>query len=1036
MEKQTATVFEKFSPQERTVLAIAAFFIKEFSVDWIIELSGERPSHVILSLNKGVQLAALQQITPTSYLFRNDALQKKFIQMLDADKISSIRQQIANIVLSEACSQNINYEEAVHYLFTVNNKLEGCDILFRSGIQYIKDSKTDEAIKCFDKALEDLKNLDGDDANSLLFKTAIEYGKISFGFHEAEYVISILLNARDKAIELSNKPYQALLDMSLARIEWMLAHHDIAIEYFKKGWNIVQEMDDPHLMKSAINFSVFFLTWQGRFQEAVQTYEKARDDIESYAEGGFPLLALISIGCSYVNIGQVTQGMGVLDAILSRSTEKGKTNISITALWNLSASMLVLGRSNDALRYISAIKKEALIDEPEFHFIINLLTAYANFLDKEYGKMRKNLLQYLKISTQFKTADFYFGYTMAFCWAMEQGIFPYVKGITLENEIDRCLKTENIFIKGVACKYQALLLQKQNLPFQRVIKSFQNALIHLEKSGHVIEIARTRIEFANYYSTLNEPQKAKKQRLSANKILSDIDPVFIPDDLKNQVEKPMLGPKIFKDILKLTQKTVTLQDKKELILQIISTVNRITGSERGALFMIEEESETSELKLKAAQNLTPEDVSQDDFKKAKKMMASAMLTGEVQFQIAEEKTIKKGLHKMPIRSRICAPLKIKNKITGILYHDNRLFGSSFNEDVLEILSYFAAQAAAAIEQSMAYEEISRLNQKLKEEKQYFEDQFHENLHFEEIIGQSIKIKSVLNQVMKVANKDTTVLILGETGVGKELIAKAVHKYSPRNDKPFIRVHCASLPESLISSELFGHEKGSFTGASERRIGRFELANGGTLFLDEIGDIPMDVQIRLLRVLQTGEFERVGARTTLHSDFRLLTATNRNLGQLVKEGTFREDLFYRLNVFPVHIPPLRERKEDIPLLVLYFLNRHAQKLGKEGYKISTEEMKTLTAYEWPGNVRELENVIERGTILTSGPDFVTPELGIKHLEMVEESFLTLSKNEQKHITSAIKKSGGKIKGPNGAAELLGIPSSTLRSKMKKLGINRY
>ena len=280
------------------------------------------------------------------------------------------------------------------------------------------------------------------------------------------------------------------------------------------------------------------------------------------------------------------------------------------------------------------------------------------------------------------------------------------------------------------------------------------------------------------------------------------------------------------------------------------------------------------------------------------------------------------------------------------------------------------------------------------------------------------------------------LIQGETGVGKELVAGLILDNSPRRDKPYIRVNCSAFPETLIASELFGHEKGAFTGADERRVGRFELADGGTIFLDEIGDVPMEVQVRLLRVLQNQEFERVGGSKTLRSDFRLIAATNQDLPKLVKLGKFRKDLYFRLNVFPIFVPPLRDRKEDIPLLSHYFLNNFAKKTGKPFSKIEDGEMAKLVQYDWPGNVRELENVIERGVVLSTPSRFNVPDLNQGYQGGTSRNTaVTLEDMERQHIHWALDQTNWKIRGAGGAAEMLDIHYSTLRSRMKKLGIQR-
>ena len=390
----------------------------------------------------------------------------------------------------------------------------------------------------------------------------------------------------------------------------------------------------------------------------------------------------------------------------------------------------------------------------------------------------------------------------------------------------------------------------------------------------------------------------------------------------------------------------------------------------------------------------------------------------------------------PIRSCILVPMLLRREVIGVLYLDNRLLGSAFVASDLEILDYFAAQASIAMENARAYAVLQDRLIKQREEKQYFEEQYLERLNFDDIIGRSRPIRKVFRQIDSVAGTDANVLILGETGVGKELVARAIHQRSRRKNGPFIRVNCSAFAEHLMAIELFGHEKGAFTGATHRRLGRFELADGGTLFLDEIGDIPINVQVRLLLVLQSREFERVGGQETLKSDFRLMAATNRDLSREVLAGRFRQDLFYRLNVFPLMVPSLRERPEDIPLLAAHFLRMYAKRQNKNIEGIPGREMERLTAYHWPGNVRELENLIERGVILYNGSSFRVPEIKVSGLSGTTDGIpATHAQNERRHIIGVLKSVHGKISGPGGAAEILDLHPNTLRYRMRKLGIGR-
>jgi len=336
-------------------------------------------------------------------------------------------------------------------------------------------------------------------------------------------------------------------------------------------------------------------------------------------------------------------------------------------------------------------------------------------------------------------------------------------------------------------------------------------------------------------------------------------------------------------------------------------------------------------------------------------------------------------------------------------------------------------------------EQALLLSQLEEEKLYLQQEVSSAYAFSDIIGSGTEMKEIYEQMSQVAFANSTVLILGETGTGKELIARGIHKTSSRKDKLMVKVNCAAIPENLIESELFGHEKGSFTGAVERRIGKFELANGGTLFLDEIGEMPFDLQVKLLRAIQEKEIERIGGRTVIKVNVRIIAATNRDLLKEVQDGNFRSDLYYRINVFPITLPALRDRKEDIPALTSYFINRFSRNAGKKVNKITSSAMKDLVAYDWPGNVRELEHLIER-TILVSKGDIIKEvhlpsERKTANTEETVEYIKTNAENEKDHILYVLKKTNGKIYGRGGAAELLDMHVSTLNSRIRKLGIKK-
>jgi transcriptional regulator with GAF, ATPase, and Fis domain len=362
----------------------------------------------------------------------------------------------------------------------------------------------------------------------------------------------------------------------------------------------------------------------------------------------------------------------------------------------------------------------------------------------------------------------------------------------------------------------------------------------------------------------------------------------------------------------------------------------------------------------------------------------------------------------------------------------------FYESEMQFITQMMPQFTLVLNNYFAYEEINHLRKQLEQEKNYLLEEINLPNNFQEVIGNTPQMQQVLYKVQQVAPLDVTVLIQGETGTGKELIARALHNLSERKEKALVKVNCAAMPAALIESELFGHEKGSFTGAIETRIGKFELANGGTIFLDEIGEMPLEIQSKLLRVLQENEFERVGGKKTIQANVRIIAATNRMLEDEVAKGNFRADLFFRLNVFPIQVPPLRQRLEDIPLFVKYFLEKYSKKLGKNVSSIKKADLESLMQYSWPGNVRELEHVIERAIIISTGSSLDLSNLNVSgsiKKEIVPASIKPLIAVEKEHIINALRATGGKVTGENGAAALLGINGKTLGSKMRKLGIKR-
>ena len=497
-----------------------------------------------------------------------------------------------------------------------------------------------------------------------------------------------------------------------------------------------------------------------------------------------------------------------------------------------------------------------------------------------------------------------------------------------------------------------------------------------------------------------------------------------------------------KGLAAIAQELSTSLDLDQLAPIIFSNLRRITNYDFAVLALLEPDNQS--LRINAVDPLpdyAPVVSLGQIIPLERSISAEAITTRDITFLNSEDldcldNPIVNKIRKAGVQSVCCVPLFSGSQALGTLSCGSKVKGAFRKRDA-EYLMQVGGQIAAAIHNARAYLEIEQLKERLAQEKRYLESEIRTELHFDEIIGNSTTLKRVLDHAAIVADTDSTVLITGETGTGKEQVAHAIHNMSRRADRSFIKLNCAAIPTGLLESELFGHERGAFTGAVSQKVGRLELADKGTLFLDEIGDIPPELQPKLLRVLQDQEFERLGGTRTIHVDVRVIAATNRDLLSAVEQKQFRSDLYYRLHVFPLHLPPLRDRREDIPLLVRYFVEKSAARLNKRISLIPDEAIGAMLKWKWPGNIRELENFIERSVILSEGNALRPPlaELRLEISRQQTDNDGTLRQNEREHIIEVLRQTRGVLSGRAGAAARLGVKRTTLQSKMQKLGISR-
>ena len=1024
------------------ILTLAALLGDEFSIDWLLGMSSERASTVLSELDRGIRQGLLKQDQVGVYAFSDPSKQEECLSSLSKEEEARLRHHVVDFIRREYPNETSILPILVHQLMHRPNDAADCRSLFEAGESFRKADHHQNALRCYKRAIRGLRSLAGEDADRLFVDVVLRYARIfspSEDYKEiSAWIREALLRAEGSAVQ----SFQALLKMYLALFMWYDNRNDAAIRQFNEGWAMAQAGKDPAIRQYAGPLRMYFLFWQGRFRDVVGVYEETVPKVARYPRSGFSTTVTISLGLCLSFCGRTTEGVGMLRGIQAHCRKIGDSPALGKASLGLASVLLVTGRTEEGMAALETLRtafdesplRTASGERRMFSLHSDFCEAYA--LKKDYGKAE----EHFEKSLQHKGMPIWHILTgdasNRMAAQMEDDALHRLTGLTPEQMIQSAVKSKDLHERAMAYLYKARRLIRRNESPNETLRTLKLAMKWLTTSGHELQLAKARFESARVYLILGNPEKARDAAIAASQVLEPINPSLIPEDLVPLLSDTSAGMDLEKEISALGQEIVGIRDNRQLARRILVSVARLTGAERGAIFLTDGDGESPDPKLEATMNLSEDLISHPSFAPSMAVIRETIrhnksLIVRTNPAAAPASHLDRG--DQPFRSCFCVPMVLRGKTIGALYHDYQFLESTIKDTDLDVLRFLAGQAAIAVDNARAYEEIRLLNRQLRNEKQYYAEQDRGRLQSKDFIGESLAMQDVLNQIERVADQDTAVLIQGETGVGKELVARAIQKKGKRKDGPFVTADCSALADTLISSELFGHEIGAFTGAQSRKVGRFELANGGTLFLDEIGNISMDIQTRLLRVLQTKEFQRVGGLETIRSDFRLITATNRDLSREVAAGRFREDLYYRLNVFPIAVPPLRDRREDIPPLALYFLRMYSAKTGKSFDGILRSEMDKLLGYSWPGNVRELQNVIERGAILSPDSSFGVPPLSHHPENLPEEETLSLAAVEHRHILRVLEKTGGKIGGKTGAAQVLGLPYSTLYARMRKLGI---
>jgi transcriptional regulator with GAF, ATPase, and Fis domain len=919
--------------------------------------------------------------------------------------------------------------------YTLDNSGEGLPVLKNGADILSRSGDKPKAASYYEHILNYFTGIPDDRAQAELFLDST-IGFIYIMMHRLPLSdqIALLTRAQEIARKFHMWDRFARVSLWLGRALQDAGQHQKAAKCVKDFLSFADRITDPSMLKSACLAVSEYFVWKGKFLEAARRYEEIVGEREEFGDNEMVLLASNVVGLGHALIGRISRGLGMIDTVRIKARLLNLQEVVNYSDQASAVALLEIRKIPEAEFFIKRL--ESIPEEVLGPFVTEALYDFRAFLLCTKGKYEEAFEQLKKKEALGKVTGRIHNPA---AWSFETLSLLESRGyvleeLNLESLISKMLNWDDIYMKGVALRYRALRNSTKQQAAGRVLADLLESEKHLKRSGAEIELARTRIALGKYYLALGEQKTARIHLSRAWEFFSTIDRSLFPEDLLDAMPQEQRVELMIERVTKINESLGTIRDMSSFLERVINVAMDFTMAMRGAFIV----RESDELKLVVTRNLDTTLFYTDKFKRVREFIAGTIDSGSELILPQMVNTTESKSPQNPGESLICMPAKLGDEILGYLCLDSRIGKDPFPSNQIPFVRMLCSQIAVGLSNIRIYEELREERDRFEDEAVFYKKQMGIVKPTKIIIGKSQGIRAVIDQIHQVAPTDSSVLIMGETGVGKELVAKAIHNLSDRNNGPFIAVNLAALPHELIASELFGHEKGAFTGATESQRGRFELADGGAIFLDEIGDLPTSVQVKLLRVLQEGTFERLGSAKQVRSDFRVIAATNKDLRAEVDKGTFRQDLYYRLNVFPIHIPPLRERRDDIAPLAHHFMEKYQKKLGKRSRPPSAQELKKLLDYHWPGNVRELEHFVERAVILSDG--YTISFSGLKQVTASltseeDQTIRPLEEIEREYIKKALAATGWRVSGPRGAASLLGFKTSTLRFRMAKLGIRK-
>ncbi len=900
----------------------------------------------------------------------------------------------------------------------------------------------DTAMECFREAIAQYGRCGGSEpALAASVASTLELSHVSFalgkGFPELP---PLLQTARDRAAGLGDLRSRALIDLHLGRFFYLSDRRREALEALRAGQRVVEELGDDDIFSQSAEFLGLLFFMQGRFRDAWGHFERAAASSQTEEERLRNPLApgLMSFCAAY--LGRYHEAIGILDNHWRAARRDGPQGLATNFRALLGSVLLMVRKKRDAVAHIySALQDAAGTGNALALYWARGGLAYHHFLEGRLREARNAFALAQEESVPAGIVRLYGSpWVLEMLFELDRLGYEPIRDFGYPSQARKILTDPNIHLRGVVLRLRAREGIGKGEDPARILEILEKSETCLHRSGDPVQLAKTLLEMARLELGKGERERARQRAEEARQGLSGYAEEFFPDDLRYLLDtrESVSGrdvsasrESVFQRFLEMMEDFVPSPDLNEILRRAVGATNRFLGAERGALLWFPGGTADTAPALRAGINLTEKEVASEAFRSSLAMVFKCFR--EQRPLLVRPGTTGSGGQEQAVRAVICLPVEVGGELRGVLYHDNAYLDDCFDFLDGPMMVRLVRHVSLYIDRIWEYGRL--LEQKTREAA---EEALHtEPVDEDAILGRSRVMRSVLSQADRIAESDAIVLLLGETGVGKELLARRIHKRSARRDGPYIVVDTPAIPEPLLESEMFGHEKGAFTGADRRRNGRVELADRGTLFLDEVGELPLSTQGKLLRVLEQKAFVRIGSNRVLRSDFRLVAATNRDLAEEVARGRFRRDLYYRLNVVPLEIPPLRKRGQDVILLARHFLALYAKRFNRPRLALSPAEEADLTAYDWPGNVRELRNVMERAVLLSDGARLalnLPAEPGAEAGPSFEDC-PTMDDLQRRYIRYVLEKAGGRIAGSGGAAEMLGMDRATLYHRMKKLGL---